>query len=76
MIISGVILGAVGILIGPLEVILLKFYLVQPVLKSNRVLWNINIIDLYSSGIVSAQASVLATEISRKSDLNERSIKY
>ena len=44
--------------------------------RSNRVLKNLNIINLSSSRIVSAQASVLATEISQKSDLNECSIEY
>ena len=44
--------------------------------NSNRVLGNLNIIDLSSSDIVSAQASLLANEISLKSDLNECSIEY
>ena len=54
----------------------LEVWLVQPVLESNQVPGNLNIIDLSSLCIVLAQASVLATEISQKSDLNERSIEY
>ena len=54
----------------------LEIQLVQLVLESNWVLGNLNITDLSSLGIILVQSSLLATEISGKSDLNERSIEY